>query len=126
MAGVSRFEDLIAWQRARELQSAVYRLTRHPDLRRDLRLQDQLGGSALSITANIAEGFERGGPGEFAQYLSVAKASCGELRSHLYAALDAGYISAGEFRDLLALAEEVGSILGGLRAAVARRRSQSR
>jgi four helix bundle protein len=73
--------------------------------------------------SNIAEGFERGGRGEFHQFLSTAKASCAELRSHLYVALDAGYLDQAKFGEMLAQAEEVGRILGGLRVSVQRQRN---
>jgi four helix bundle protein len=74
--------------------------------------------------ANIAEGFERGRPAEFHQYLSVAKASCAELRSHLYVALDAHYLTKEDLTNLKSEAEEAGRILGGLRASVQRRRDE--
>ena len=74
--------------------------------------------------ANIAEGFERGRPAEFHQYLSVAKASCAELRSHLYVALDAQYLTKEDFTNLKSEAEEAGRTLGGLRASVQRRRDK--
>ena len=76
--------------------------------------------------SNIAEGFERSRLGEFHQFLSTAKASCGEVRSQLYVALDVGYLDSSKFHELLAQAEEVGRIIGGLRAAVARRRNQKK
>ena len=72
--------------------------------------------------SNLAEGFERGRPSEFHQFLSIAKASCAELRAQLYVALDVGYISLSTFDRLMAQATEVGQIIGGLRLSVERRR----
>jgi four helix bundle protein len=122
-AGVERFEELVAWQKARALTATVYRLTETGKIARDYGLRDQIRRSSVSIMANVAEGFERGKSGEFHQFLSTAKASCAEVRSHLYVALDAGYLQQGEFDQLLAQAQEVGRIIGGLRAAVERGRS---
>jgi len=119
---VQRFEDLIAWQKARELTRQIYSLTSSDRLASDFALCRQLQRSAVSIMSNIAEGSERGGRPEFHQFLSTAKASCAELRSHLYVALDAGYLDPPRFQGLLAEAEEVARIIGGLRAAVARQR----
>jgi four helix bundle protein len=76
--------------------------------------------------SNIVEGFERGSRGEFQQFLSIAKSSCAELRSQLYVALDIGYIDQQHFDHLLANAEEVARIVGGLRAAVERQRNEQR
>lgn len=72
--------------------------------------------------SNIAEGFERFRPGEFHQFLSIAKGSCGEVRSQLYVALDARYITQLNFDGLMSQAFEVGNLLGGLRRSVERRR----
>jgi four helix bundle protein len=76
--------------------------------------------------SNIAEGFERGSRAEFHQFLSIAKSSCAELRSQLYVALDIGYINQQHFDQLLADAEEVARIVGGLRVAVERQRNEQR
>jgi four helix bundle protein len=72
--------------------------------------------------ANIAESFERSGNREFHQFLVVAKGSCAEVRSHLYLALDTGYLAELEFERLQQTAREVSMILGALRSAVDRRR----
>ena len=118
MSTVRRFEDLIAWQKARNLARNVYEVTRRGPWARDFGLSSQIQRASVSIMSNIAEGFERKRHGEFHQFLSVAKASCAEVRSQLYVALDVGYVSPSEFEALLAQAEEVGRIIGGLRAAV--------
>src|SRR5215475_4616679 len=123
MSGVTRFEDLIAWQKARELAREIYQVSRHGAFGRDFALSGQAQRAVISIMANVAEGFERSGPGEFHQFLSTAKASCAELRSHLYVALDVGYLEEVRFATLLEQAEEVGRVLGGLRASVARQRT---
>src|SRR5258707_10701120 len=123
MARVDRFEDLIAWQKARELTRGVYQATKVRTFARDFGLSRQIQRAAVSIMGNIAEGFERHRDGEFHQYLSTAKASCGEVRSHLYAALAAGHLDQIVFDNLKSLAEEVGQINGGLRCAVEKRKS---
>ena len=123
---MERFEDIVAWQKARELTAQVYRLSQQRErLRKDFGLRDQMLRAAISMMANIAEGFERGRLSEFHQFLSVSKASCAELRSHLYVALDAGYLDAEEFEVLRLKAEEVGRILGGPRQSVERKRDGS-
>ena len=119
-----RFEDLIAWQKARELTRRVYEITGNGHFARDFGLRDQVRRSSVSIMANIAEGFERARQSEFHQFLSIAKSSCAELRSHLYVAHDAKYVDAVMFKDLMSLAHEVSLVLGGLRSAVQRRRAE--
>jgi four helix bundle protein len=121
---ILRFEDFIAWPKARELTAIVYRATEQGKFQKDYGLRDQMRRASVSIMANIAEGFERGRSSEFHQYLSVAKASCAELRSHLYVALDAQYLQREDFNVLKSHAEEAGRVLGGLRASVQRRRDQ--
>ncbi|HOJ32571.1 MAG TPA: four helix bundle protein [Candidatus Hydrogenedentes bacterium] len=122
MAKIERFEDLIAWQKARELTRAIYEATRQGSFAKDYGLSGQIQRAAVSIMSNIAEGFERGGCGEFHQFLSTAKASCAEVRSQLYVALDVGYLDQASFGRLMEQAEELARILGGLRAAVDKQR----
>jgi len=122
---VERFEDLIAWQKARVLTRKVYAVTEQGKFGRDFGLRDQVRRAAVSIMSNIAEGFERGRPAEFHQFLSIAKGSCAELRTQLYVALDVGHIAQPSFDDLMSCATEVGRIIGGLRAAVQRQRDST-
>ncbi len=122
MRKVERFEDLIAWQKARQLTRGVYEFSRRGNWAKDFGLAAQIQRASVSIVSNIAEGFERNRPAEFHQFLSTAKASCAEVRSQLYTALDVGYLSQSEFDELLAQAEEVGRIIGGLRASIQRQR----
>jgi four helix bundle protein len=123
---ISRFEDFIAWQKARKLTADIYRTTSEGDFARDFGLKDQIRCAAVSSMSNLAEGFERGRPAEFHQFLSVAKGSCAEVRTQLYVALDVGYLSQTRFEHLMAQATEVGKILGGLRLSVERRRESNR
>jgi four helix bundle protein len=119
---IERFEDFIAWQKARKLTSNIYKVSNIGEFLRDFGLKDQIRRAGVSVMSNIAEGFERGRPTEFHQFLSIAKGSCAELRSQLYVALDVGYVVGDDFRDLMSEAIEVGQIVGGLRASVERRR----
>jgi four helix bundle protein len=126
MTGIHRFEDIIAWQKARTLTKSIYEITQSGSFSKDYELKAQIRRAAISTMSNIAEGYERGGAKEFRQFLSIAKASCAELRSQLYVAADIGYLQDGLFRDLLTQSEEVGRIIGGLRASVQNTRSASR
>ncbi|MFQ6757180.1 MAG: four helix bundle protein [Deltaproteobacteria bacterium] len=118
MAGIGRFEDIVAWQKARVLTREIYLVTASGGFAKDFGLRDQIRRASVSVMANIAEGFERAGRAEFHQFLVVAKASCAEVRSHLYVALDVGYITEDLFRGLSDMTEEVGRIIGGLRRTV--------
>ncbi len=74
--------------------------------------------------SNLAEGFDRGGRGEFHQFLVIAKGSCAEVRSQLYVALDAHYLSQELFEKLLDMAEELSRVINGLRSAVQKQRDR--
>ena len=124
-ARIERFEDFLAWQKARDLTARIYQVSGEGRFERDYGLKDQMRRAAVSVMSNIAEGFERGRPSEFHQFLSMAKSSCAELRSQLYVALDVGYLSQYTFSNLLSHAEEVGRLVGGLRASEVGRRGHS-
>lgn len=100
MTTIHSFEDIEAWKAGRALTRSVYRVTRKERFSRDFALCDQIRRAAISITSNIAEGFERNRRSELIQFLRYAKASAGEVRSQLYVALDEGYIDEATFEAL--------------------------
>ncbi|HUG14454.1 MAG TPA: four helix bundle protein [Thermomicrobiales bacterium] len=114
------FEDLIAWQKARELVADIYQISRSHIRPFDRGLSDQMQRAAMSIMANIAEGHERASLREFHRFLTIAKASCAEFRSHLYIAMDVGAIEQAAFQRHSLQAKRVGQLIGGLRASVSR------
>jgi|SRR4051812_26576896 four helix bundle protein len=118
---ITRFEELQAWQMARELTKRVYSITEKPGFARDYKFAGQIQSAALSVGSNIAEGFERGTKPEFIRFLMIAKGSCAEVRSQLYSALDVGYLDNESFTSLLDYAEQVGKIIGGLRMSIIRK-----
>ena len=97
---IERFEDVEAWQLARELTWEVYRLTKKPGFVKDYGLKRQIQDAAGSSMHNIAEGFDSETNAEFIRFLRYAKRSCTEVQSELYVALDEEYISPNEFKDL--------------------------
>lgn len=121
---VERFEDLIAWQKARQLTVEIYRITAQGEFAKDFGLRDQIRRAAVSTMSNIAEGFDRASRSEFHQFLVIAKASCAEVRSQLYVAMDVGYLNQESFDTLNSSTSELLRILGGLRAAVQKQRDK--
>lgn len=114
MATFQKFEQIEAWQRARELTKRIYRITREGAFARDFGLKDQIRDASVSVMSNIAEGFERSGTGEFAQFLAIAKGSAGEVRSELYVALDQEYIDESVFQALSTDAQQISRMISGL------------
>lgn len=123
---VERFEDLFVWQRARELTKAIYETTKAGAFARDFGLRDQIQRASVSVMSNIAEGFERGGRGEFHQFLTIAKGSCGEIRSQLYVALDVEHIGPEVFEDLKTKAEEVSKLISRLLVSIKHQRDTAK
>ena len=113
MPRIERFEDIEAWKNGRMLVKEIYAVTHHKPFAMDFGLKDQLTRAAVSITSNIAEGFDRGTDREFLQFLKVAKGSAAEVKSLLYNAFDLGYMSSDEFQKLLHDATIVGMMLSG-------------
>jgi len=108
---IDRFEDIIAWQKSKELALAIYSLLNES---KDFSFRDQIRRASVSVMNNIAEGFERKSNNEFKQFLYIAKGSCGEVRSMLYLAKELKIISSEEFTKYHALSEEISRILSGL------------
>ena len=123
---VSRFEDLIAWKRARALTAKIYKISRQGEFGKDFGLRNQIQRASVSIMSNIAEGYERGLATEFHRFVTIAKASCAEVRCQLYVAKDAGYISSEDFFGLRSEAEELGRIIGGLRRSIQKKKNEFR
>lgn len=107
---IVKFEDVIAWQRAKELSLYLYRLLQPC---RDYGFRDQLQRASVSIMNNVAEGFERRSNRELMNFLYIAKGSCGEVRSMLYLALKLGYISNEEYSKCYNYCLEISRLLVG-------------
>lgn len=114
MATFKQVEEIQAWQKARALCNRIYSITDDGRLARDFGLRDQIRRAAVSVMSNIAEGFERGGTGEFVQFLAFAKGSAGEMRTQLYVAHDRSYIDRQQFDELIKDIDEVSKMINGL------------
>jgi four helix bundle protein len=114
MSKIEKFEDLKVWQKSREINLKIYQLSNKGVFAKDFGLRDQIRRASVSILSNIAEGFERNGNKEFGQFLSVAKASAGEVRSQLYIAKDLEYVSDAEFTEVVNGLLEISKMINGL------------
>lgn len=103
-----KFEELLVWQKSRELSKSVYIQSKYW---KDYELKDQIRRAVVSISSNIAEGFERGSRDDFARFLFIAKGSGAEVRSQLYLALDLGYLSQNDFQELNDQADHIVKLL---------------
>lgn len=113
MAAISKFEDIIAWQKALELSDLIYSHSNKDNFAKDFGLRDQMRRAAISVVSNIAEGFEREGNNQFIYFLLIAKASAGELRAQLYIAKNQNYITEKEFELLNKKVLEVSKTISG-------------
>jgi four helix bundle protein len=106
-----RLEDLRVFQHARALTKRIYEVSRDGQFSRDYPLRDQIRRAAVSVMANIAEGYERGSNTELVQFLYIAKGSCGELRAHLVVALDQEYVRSEQYESVLELCLQTSGML---------------
>ncbi len=111
---ITRFEDLRCWQEGRILTNKVYEITRNGAFKKDLRLSGQIQAAATSVMANIAEGFIRRSDREFVQFLFIAMSSAAEVQSHLYVALDQGYVDRQHFDQIYGQANKTAMLISGL------------
>jgi len=113
LTAIERFEDIKAWQEARELTRMVYAVSIRGAFAKDYRLRDQIQGSAISVMSNIAEGFDAQTDRQFVQFLGYARRSATELQSQLYTALDQNYITQEEFDQIYTQAKKTKGLIGG-------------
>lgn len=116
-----RFEDLPVWQKAKNLAIQIYKTTQQGKFSRDYSFAGQIRRSSISIPCNIVEGFERGSRKEFIQFLYIAKASAGELRSQLLIVSDLGYLEEKISNDLRSKVIQTSEQLGALILALKRK-----
>lgn len=107
MAGFKKFEDILAWQKARKAAKRIYEITSDGSFAKDFGLRDQTRRSAISIMANIAEGQGRNSDKEFANFLHFSHGSVAETQSHLYVAADLGYVKKDDFDEIYNLLQEI-------------------
>ena len=114
MTKVKSFEELNCWKESRVFNQSVYKITSNEYFNRDFDFRRQLRRASISVSSNIAEGFERNTDKEFIYFLYVSKGSAGELRSQLYLAFDLKYINKNEFKELHEQITKVSKMLSGL------------
>jgi four helix bundle protein len=110
---IERFEDIQGWQEARKLTKEIYDLTNGAVFKRDIRLCGQIQNASVSIMANIAEGFDRQSKKEFTKFLYYSSGSASEVQSHLYVALDQGYMSEQDFTETYNQAQKTKRLING-------------
>ena len=120
------FRTLNAWRKAYELTLLIYRLSKKFPKEETYSLTSQLQRAAVSVSANIAEGYERNHRKEYLQYLYIAKGSLGEVETYLLLAKDLGYIPEKEYRAVSLIREETARIIKGLIRALEEKKDSSK
>ena len=105
MAGITRFPDIEAWKTSRQLTNSIYAQSSQTGFNHDFGLRDQIRRASISVMSNIAEGFESRTDVQFINFLGMARASAGEVRSQLYISFDQKYITEEQFKESYATAE---------------------
>ena len=113
MGKFESFEEIKSWQKARAFNRRLYEVTDNQSFKKDIDLTRQIRRASISISSNIAEGFERNSDREFIYFLYIAKASAGEVRSQLYLALDLNYISTLDFEELFNEVSDISKLISG-------------
>lgn len=111
MGKFSKFEEIQAWQKAKDVTLAIYQITCNSEFGKDFGLKDQIRRASVSIMANIAEGHGRKTNAEFANFLNIARGSVAEVQSHLYVAVGLKYINQMEFDELYQTLTEISRML---------------
>jgi four helix bundle protein len=110
---LKKFEEMDVWKKARKLVSNIYLETNKSSFKKDFSLRDQIRRAAISVMANIAEGFDRNSNKVFIQFLFYSRASISEVQSHLYIAKDLNYLDERYFKKLHHDTVEIGKSLNG-------------
>ena len=121
MAVYGKFEDLPVWKLAKDLTIKIYQISKGEKFRKDYSLVDQIRKAAISVSSNIAEGFERGSRKEFIQFLYIAKGSLGEVRSQLQISYELGYINKENLSSLLSQSYDLSNQLGAFISSIKRK-----
>jgi four helix bundle protein len=109
------FEDLIIWQKAQDMAVKIYKLVEQTDfIKKDFSLKDQFKTAVLSISDNIAEGFEYNNNPDFYRFLRISKGSCGEIRNKIHFIKRLEFISVEAAMELITEAELLGNQIGEL------------
>jgi len=120
MAMISRFEDIQAWQEARQLVKIIYQLTNSGPFSKDFGLRDQIQRASVSAMTNIAEGFDCESKAEFARFLGIARRSAVEVQSLLYAAFDVEYIDETQLKQYYEQARKTKALIGGFKRSLSK------
>ncbi|MFP4092184.1 MAG: four helix bundle protein [Cyclobacteriaceae bacterium] len=113
MGKIERFEDLPIWKKAAEISLNVYRISEKGKLKNDFSMKDQIKRAAISISSNIAEGFEYGNNSDFVRYLRYAKGSAGELRSQMYIINEMELVESADYQKINEQLIEVSKQISG-------------